>query len=64
MILTITTMLTVWLLTMTLLAVWCGVLVAVGVMAVTLALILYGIVWLLTCASGIFSQRRREGRFG
>lgn len=62
MILTFTAMFTLWLLTVTYLAVWYGILFAVGVAAITIAMMLFAVAWLLTCARGIFSER--TGRFG
>lgn len=56
--------LAVWFITMVVMVLWYGILMAVGTMAVILAAILYGVAWVVTSASGIFSERRRERRFG
>jgi len=53
-----------FILTVITLVIWYGVLITVGILAVILAGLIFAVAWIVSCAQGIFSERRREGRFG
>ncbi len=63
MILTFTTMFALWVLTVTMLAVWYGVLIAVGAVAITLAVILFAfaqaIAWCVDLIGALALRFRR-----
>ncbi len=44
--------------------IWYGVLVVALMLAIIIAAIIAAVAVLVSCASGIFSERRRQGRFG